>query len=288
MKSGITSLIATLLIAVVVLASSTAYLGFLAMQPKTTGTQGSSALGSGIISSGPSSNVLQASGSGEATPSNAISVSGTGQVTYTPNEALLSLSIVTNNRTAQTATQSDAVATERVIKALNSIGIANSSIQTQGYYLSPNYNNYNYPTQVPSIISYTVTNTLMVNLTSNDAIQLGLNAGKAIDTAVGAGANQVSLQFAASTSMLSGLNREALKQAVSSASAQAQTIASSLGVTISGVVSATEGYSYYPSYQGPYYYNAVMDTVSSPAQVTPIMPGSQTIMASVQVVYSIS
>ena len=274
-----------LVVAVVILAASTAYLGLLAIQSGSKTSN--SGLANGSSSPIPSSNGQAAAGSsGDSTPANSISVSGTTETSYTPNEALLSVSVVASNKTAVATTQTDAVITERVIKALNAAGISNSSIQTAGYSLSPNYSNCDYGGCIPSILSFTVTNSLQVNLTSSDPHQLGLLTGMAIDTAVGAGANQVSLQFAATNSLLSSLNTQALQQAVASASAQAKVIAASLGVSVTGVISATESYSYSPYQQGIYgSFTAALPAASS---VTPVMPGTQTVYASVQVVYSIS
>ena len=76
-------------------------------------------------------NLAQTSG---GTAANSITVSGVGQVSYSPNEALVSVSVITSATTAEGATTSNAEATTKVIKALNSIGIDNSSMQTQGYY----------------------------------------------------------------------------------------------------------------------------------------------------------
>ena len=279
-------MVIALAVVVLVLGASTAYFGYLTLQSGSKTSN--SGLASGSAYPAASSNGLAATGSaGDSTPDNSISVSGAAQMSYTPNEALLSVSVVASNRTATATTQTDAAITERVIKALNAAGISNSSIQTAGYSLYPNYSNCDYSGCVPSILSFSVTNSLLVNLTSSDPHQLGLATGRAIDTAVGAGANQVSLQFSATASLLSSLNNQVLQQAIASASAQAKVIAASLGVSITGVISATEGSSYSPYQQGLYgSFTSAVASVNS--QVTPIMPGTQTDYASVQVVYSIS
>ena len=127
------------------------------------------------------------------------------------------------------------------------IGVSNSSIETQGYSLSANYANC-YSSCVPSITGYTVTNGLQVNITSSSPSQLGLQAGRVIDTSVGAGTNQISLSFVETNSALATLTNRALQQAVTSAYDQAQVIAGSLGVSTTGVISASEGTSYTPYY----------------------------------------
>lgn len=284
MSKGVSSLVTVLIVALVILGASTAYLGYLALQPGTKPSTGG--LSNGSVFPVPSINALAATGTGTSTTSNSITVSGAAQMTYTPNEALLSVSVVASNKTAQATTSTDAVITGRVVKALNGIGISNSSIETAGYSLYPNYSNCSYNGCIPQILGFTVTNSLLVNLTSSDPQQLGLSTGRAIDTAVGAGANQVSLQFAATASLLSSLNTRALQQAIESASAQAHVMAASLGVSITGVISATQGSSYYPYQQVYGTFAAAVPAVNS--ATTPIMPGSQTNYVSVQVVYSIA
>jgi len=274
---------AALIVAVALLATSTAYFAYQAKPGNSTSP------GTVKVYSLPYvGNVIPvASGSDAQTgdsssAANSITVSGAGGVSYIPNEALVSVSVVTSNNTAEEATSTDAAATVSVIKALNGIGVSNSSIETQGYSLSANYANC-YSSCIPQIIGYSVTNNLQVNITSSIPSQLGLEAGRVIDTAVAAGANQISLSFSETNSVLAVLTNGALQQAVASAYGQAQVMASSLGVKITGVVSATEGSSYTPQpYEGLALYTAATSTVS-----TPILPGTQSISVSVQVVYAI-
>lgn len=127
-----------------------------------------------------------------------------------------------------------------------------------------------------------MTNALLVNLTSSSAAQLGQKAGQAIDTAVAAGANQVLLQFTASNSLMSSLNSVAPQGAVASAADQAHVIADSLGVNVTGVISAVEGYS-------QSYYPMPTKSIAAVGSVTaPLIPGTEYESASVTIVYSIN
>jgi uncharacterized protein len=279
-KSGqISTAIVALLVVVVLLASSTLYLTLLVSQKSTNSTTGGAPQQTLHLAL---SNGAGASSQTVISSSNSITVVGTGQSSYTPNEALIQVSVQTDNTTAVAATSSNAQDVVNVIKALNGIGIANSSIQTQGYSLSANYANC-YSSCVPQIIGYTVTNSLQVNITSNSPTELGLNLGQVIDTSVKAGANGISLYFGASNAILNQTTNEALQNAVSSADSQAHAIASSLGVSITGVISATEGSPYYPQPSYGLYAAAAITSVQ-----TPIMPGTQTVSETVQVVYSTS
>lgn len=224
-------------------------------------------------------------GTGTATGSalNSITVSASGQATYVPNEALVQVTVMTQGSTAEAATQANAQSTSSVISALGGIGISNSSIQTQAFNLNVDYSNC-YSSCIPSIIGYTVSNTLQVNVTSGDAQVLGLKAGQVIDTAVKAGANQVNLYFGATQSLLDQVTTVALKDAVGAADIQAQTIAGSLGVSITGVISASQGGGYSPQ---PYYGYPVFAATANSASATTVLPGTQSFSMTVQVVYSI-
>lgn len=278
--------VALLVVVIIALATSTVYFAYLPRSSTSTSSTSSPDTYSAYSIPYVGNVVAAASGStdptsGTSSTANTITVGGSGGVSYTPNEALVSVSIVANNDTAEQATSWDAARTLSVIKALNGIDISNSSIETQGYSLSANYANCNYSC-TPQITGYTVTNSLQVNITSATPSQLGSEAGRAIDTAVKAGANQINLAFSETSSFLDTLTNGALQQAITSASNQAHVIASSLGVTITGVVSASEGSSNTPQYYVP---RGVADLYTV---ATPIIPGTQSFTVSVQVVYAIS
>jgi uncharacterized protein len=278
---------AALIVVVAILATSTVFFAYQARPSTSTSTNSNTTENSkaypipyvGTFS--PLSSGTNTQTDNPSSTSDSLTVAGAGAVSYIPNEALVSVSVVTIATTAEGATSSNAATTGSVISALNGVGVSNSSIETQGYSLSANYANC-YSSCVPSITGYTVTNSLLVNITSSSPSQLGLQAGKVIDTSVGAGANQISLSFAETNSALATLTNSALQQAVTSAYDQARVIAGSLGVNITGVISASEGTSYTP-YNGQATFAAALNTVS-----TPILPGTQSMTVTVQVEYAIS
>jgi uncharacterized protein YggE len=274
---------AALIVAVLALATSTVYFAYQGRTGNSISSNTSKTLSDPYFYKlSPVVSGAEAQTGDSLSTADSITVSGTGGVTYTPNEALVSVSVVKSSTTAEEATSSNAAATLDVIKALNGIGISNSSIETQGYTLSTDYADC-YSSCIPQITGYTVTNSLQVNITSASPSQLGLEAGRVIDTTVAAGANQISLTFSETNSILTELINGALQQAVASAYGQAQVMASSLGVNITGVLSASEGSSYTPYYGSQIVYAAALNTVS-----TPILPGTQSMSVSVQVVYAIS
>ena len=126
---------------------------------------------------------------------------------------------------------------------------------------------------------YQVTNTLQVTL--KDVNQ----TGKIIDTAVSAGANKVnSIQFMLSDEQALALRSEALRKAVAGARADADVVAVSLGVVITGTknVDISQGYT-------PVAYDTSLVTLSmakSSAVPTPIQPGDVTVTAQVTITYT--
>ncbi len=212
-----------------------------------------------------------------------ITVSGTGHVDVQPDRAIVTVGVVTQASSAQTAVQENANNMSGVILALNGIGIDNTNIQTLYYNIYPQ-SNYNGGTQ--TITGYQVTNEVQVTVVASgqSLSQLGAKAGQVIDTVVSKGANQIyGVQFTASASALDQAKQTSLQQATHDASQQAQLIASAAGVTITGVVSITSVPSYYPV--GIY----APVSLASSGSTTPIVPPqSLTVTTTVQAVFSIN
>jgi uncharacterized protein len=235
--------------------------------------------------------IRTASGSTDPPSNSTISVTGNGQVTVQPDIALLSIGVNTQGSSAQAAAQQNAQTMAKVIAALENLGINSSSIQTVSYDI---YQQNQYATPVVcstplnstacfSSGGYEVDDEVQVTISaSNQTVsQLGTQAGAAIDAAVAQGANEVyGVQFTASNTQLQQANTEALQAAVKDASAQADAIASTLGVTITGVVSVTTSPAYLPT--------PVVSAVAGSSQTPIVAPQSLTISASVQAVYAIS
>lgn len=211
-----------------------------------------------------------------------ISVQGTGQVELQPDRGIVTIGVITQATTALTATQNNAITSSAVITALNGIGIDNSNIQTSYYYLSPQYS---YSSGVSTLTGYQVTNEFQVTVVATAQIlqQLGTDIGRAIDAATSAGANQIyGVEFTASNDALQQARMTALRDATLDASQQAHTIASALGVNITGVVSVTTN----PVYPQPVYFG--LQAYASSATTPVLPPQSLTVTATVQATFSIS
>lgn len=224
--------------------------------------------------------------SASSTTPHTITVTGTGVATLSPDSAQVNVGVTTQGFTAKSAANQSARIVNNIINQLQSIGINRSSIVTVSYYIYPNYNynDYNIPTSqssTPSITSYSATYELQVTIQSSNSTQLGSRAAQVIDTATGAGANQVSgVQFTASGQLLTQLRNQAIQLAIQDASSRANTMANALAVKIVGVQSAIES----PQYQYPIYYGATPALASAKTQ---ILPGNYTSTDSVTVTYLI-
>lgn len=224
--------------------------------------------------------VTTARGSTDPSNNSTVTVIGTGQVGIEPNEVILSIGVTTQSSSAQTAAEQNANTTTSVISSLEHLGINSTEIQTVSYQISPetNYNNQ----APPSITGYQVANEVQVTIavSGENISQLGTMAGQAIDAAVAQGANDISgVEFTASQTLIQQATNEALQQAVQNASSQAKTIATALGVSVTGVVSISTDQGYVQS--------PVVEGVASAS--TPIeAPQSLTITSSVQAVYALT
>lgn len=213
-----------------------------------------------------------------ATPRRTVSVSGSGSVTLSPDEAQVFVGTVTQANDAQQASSANARIMEDLVARLHSLGIANDSISTVSYYISPLYVTRSNGSQ--TIIGYQAQHTLSVKIQNSNLNQLGAKVAQVIDSAVGAGANQVSgVQFMLSDATLKQTTNQALQNAIQDASSKAQAMASALGLRITGVESISQG--------GPIYPPVYALSVAGVEKSTPIMPGTFTLAASVQVTYSV-
>jgi uncharacterized protein len=213
--------------------------------------------------------VLQPSGAqGQAAEpaAGAITANGTGSVTVTPDRASFTFGTISQGRTASAALTASSQAIDRVVAALRNAGVATGDIQTSEVSLSPRMNETG-----DTITGYTATNGVTARIR-----QLN-NAGRVIDAAVGAGANQVY----GPNLLLSDTDvayRNALRAAVAEAREKAQVLASASGLTLGRIVAMTESGSTPPP----------MPLTGGARDSAPqIEPGTQRIEATVSVSFAI-
>ena len=250
-----------------------------------------------LVLSGPVAPRVWTTASAAEEPSpRTITVTGQGQVTVTPDVAVVHLGVETRGATAGEAMGRNAEITAAVIAGIRSLGIAEKDIQTTGIQLHPIRGPYpgaapgetppstGDPSATPPapepagaplpfFRGYRAFNSMRVTVRD-----LG-KAGSVIDGAVTAGATLVSgVNFRLEDDARG--QQAALLAAVKSARAKAGTIAEASGVAITGIHSVAEG----GFFQGPVPLPA---TAPRPGVAPPIEPGQLTITAVVTVVLTI-
>lgn len=199
-----------------------------------------------------------------------ITVTGTGNVTGTPNQLTLAMGVQVSGPSVSSALARANSAASRVTAALRARGVAAADIQTSGLSIWPNY-----PanSQVPS--SYAVSESLTATLNLLTA------AGAQIDAAVHAGGNattvsDISLNLTDTSSLLA----QARARAVADATAKAAQYARALGEPLGPAVSITDQSDAQPLPE----FSAAASTAGKTA--VPISPGTQQLSVSITVVFA--
>jgi hypothetical protein len=209
---------------------------------------------------------------------NVIHSYGSGSVIGIPDRAQVTFSVQTENIDVKSAQMANAVQMRKVIDALVAAGLPKDALKTTGYNIYPVYEDYSKTPYEQKIKTYQVTNTLTVTLHDVN------KTGEVIDIAVANGVNQASsIQFMLSDAQAQVLRTEALKKAVALARADADTVASELGVTIVGVKNSDISGGYAPVLFENYQADNAMTKSAAP---TPIQPGDVTVTAQVSVTYT--
>ena len=205
-----------------------------------------------------------------------LSVNGSGSVESSPDQAELTLGVISHAATAEDAQAMNARAASSLRSALASLGIADRDIRTEDYSFHPDYNqsdrHYN------EITGYTVSNTVSVRIHDLSLV------GQIIDAALLNGANNVN-SLAFSIRDTKALRRDALTAAAKDAREKAEIIAHALGRQIIGVQNVSESSSaFQPRSQKLFLTNAAMDTGAS----TSIDAGTLTLTANVHIDFILS
>lgn len=160
-----------------------------------------------------------------------VMVTGDAVVQAQPDTAILTVSVVTQSKSALAAQQENARRSERVVGALKEAAGPGAEIKTSGYVLTPQrvYKE----NQPPTITGYEARNSVTVTLPDLTSV------GRVIDAASEAGANNVD-----NVSFTLRKERAALEQSLREATAEAlgkaQAIAQSLGKRIVRIIEVRE------------------------------------------------
>ena len=201
-----------------------------------------------------------------------ITVTGTGTVTGTPDQLVLSMGVQTSASSVSIALRQANEAASRVIRSLKAGGVRAADIQTSGLSIEPNYSN---GSQVP--VGYGVSEQLTATL--RDLAK----AGSQIQAAATAGGNAttvsgVSLNLADTGRLLA----RARAAAVRDAQAKASQFAHGLGRSLGPVISVSDQSQVFPY---PEFSAAAGAKAASPS--VPVSPGSQQVSVQITVIYAI-
>jgi uncharacterized protein len=200
-----------------------------------------------------------------------ITVTGTGTVTGTPNQLVLSMGVQVNGPSVGSALRSANRATRRVTAALRGRGVAAADIQTSDLSIWPNYQN---NSQTPD--GYAVSESLTATLR-----HLGV-AGAQIQAAAAAGGNATTVDgISLNLSDTSALLARARAAAVTDAKVKAGQYARALGRPLGPALSVTDA-----SPTQPYAFPNG-DLTAARSHSVPISPGSQQLSVSVTVVFAL-
>lgn len=221
-------------------------------------------------------------GTAAGTTNAGITVSASSEMKVVPDKARISVSVVTEGKTAEDCQDENAKSVNAVIEALGKLEVADESIQTINTWLSPRYGSSSDKDDDYKITGYEMTTTLRVS-------DLDIaNVGATMQSCISAGANEVyGMEYYASN--YDEAYQQALEDALEVAHGKAQGLADAAGVSLGTVVDVSEGYQ---DTSARYVEEmADMDTAMGSAGNTEsaakTMPGQTTIRAELTVTYAI-
>ena len=163
-----------------------------------------------------------------------ITVSGTGEIPVSADNAVVSLGVNIRESDVLTAQQEANRITAAIREALTALGIPQDCLKTD---LLNVYVIYDYRGGDEKVSGYNVSSTLAVKVTDMDKV------GPVIDAAFAAGANTLSVITYSATDTEEA-KAEALKKAVTDAKTKADILAEASGLKITGIETVTEGGTY--------------------------------------------
>ncbi len=199
-----------------------------------------------------------------------ITVTGTGTVSGTPDQLVLSMGVQASAASVGAALQQADQAVSRVTGALRRSGVAAADLQTSGLSIQPNYQG-----SSPTPVGYGVQESLTATLRHLPT------AGVQIGAAVRAGGNAVTVDgVALNLADDSGLLAAARAAAIADAKVKAGQYARAIGQPLGSVVSLTD-----QAPPGPV--PVFAPNASAATKPVPISPGSQQLSVSVTVVFAL-
>ncbi|PWV89330.1 hypothetical protein DFQ01_1482 [Paenibacillus cellulosilyticus] len=196
-----------------------------------------------------------------------IEVQGEGKVTAVPDQAVITLGVITEKTELRSAQADNAAAITRIIQSIRQLNVPQEQIQTVEYRIDTHYD---YIDGKQIFRGYQVTH--MLQITTSNVGQ----AGAIVDAAVENGANHIG-GITYSVSQPAYYEKQALSLAVRNAMDKALTVAHTMGITIDVVPTRVQELSSSGVVPMPLA-AAAMKTSAA----TPLQPGQLSIIASVR------
>lgn len=212
-----------------------------------------------------------------ATAANAnITITGTGKVKFTPDQAVVTVGVSSDARTAAEAWKLNAEKVKKLFEQLKKLGLTDKDLQTMNVHISARYDRPK--DRAPQLIGYTASYDLSITIR-----KLG-EVGKVLDAAVDSGAKHgMSIRFECGD--VDKLMDAARAAAVADARRRAQIYVKGAGAKLRTVVQIHEGhFSPYREYRIEYD-RSVAGKAGAPA--LPIAAGEQEMSATVTVTWTI-
>ena len=207
-------------------------------------------------------------------------VTGEGEVTVTPDLAILNLGVEAQADTVAQAQSEASVAMNEVLAALSNSGVEDNDIQTQHFSIYPT-RRWDPETSEEEYTGYRVTNMVTMKIRDVD------NTGTIIDAVAASGGDYIrinNIEFTVDDP--TPYQSEAREKALADARAKAEQIAESTDLSLGTPTYVNESSSYRP-------YTTDFGGITIPAPVAvsemgaAISPGESTVTVTVQVAYSI-
>ena len=204
-----------------------------------------------------------------------ISLTGSGQVSVTPDIATIFVGVESQAETAAAALADNSQQAGQVIAALKDAGVVSPDIQTSNFSVSPIYNNRKtLSSGGPAVDGYRVTNQVIAKLRDLDAL------GDLLDVLVTSGANRIGgISFGVDDDAAALDPARAL--AVEDARHRAEVYAKAAGVELGPILAISEG----GGHPGPQ--DFAIRARAEMSMAAPVERGQSTISAQVTITWEI-
>ncbi len=209
--------------------------------------------------------------------SNTVSVSGKGVVSAEPDRAVVQMTIMSRSKELDAAQAEAAKVTAAVLALVDKLDIDRSEVDTTGANVRPDYR-WNRETEEQELRGYIADRQMSIKVDDLDKL------GRLLEGAIAAGVNQVSPPRLDS-SRRAELHREALAAAAEDARANAEVLASTLGVSLGDPISISDSNITTPP-PGPQVRSMAVSAMESDSAAT-YNAGDLTFTATVAVVFAL-